>query len=107
MSDVHARGLERNTTLYPWYRAGYEAYFWLPVFFLYFNERFSIERVLQLEAIYFLSVVLLEVPSGYFSDRIGRRPTLLIEPGLIMKVSEQQPSDPDSSRTSRSWLAAL
>jgi len=32
--------------------------------------------VLQLEAIYYFAVVLLEVPSGYFSDRVGRIATL-------------------------------
>lgn len=51
--------------------------FWTPVFFLYFGERFSIEDVLLLESIYYACVVLLEVPSGYLSDRLGRRATLL------------------------------
>ena len=34
--------------------------------------------MLELEALYYMTVVLLEVPSGYFSDRFGRRKTLLI-----------------------------
>lgn len=34
-------------------------------------------EVLRLEAAYYAAVVLLEVPSGYFSDRVGRRPTLV------------------------------
>ncbi len=72
-----AASLERNVRLYPWYSAFFSAYFWLPVFFLYFNERFSLDRVLRLEAIYFFAVVLVEVPSGYFSDVVGRRITLL------------------------------
>ena len=46
--------------------------------FLYFLARLPLVQVLQLEAIYYACVVLLEVPSGWFSDRIGRRPTLLI-----------------------------
>jgi MFS family permease len=53
-------------------------HFWYPIFFLYFLARLPLVQVLQLEAIYYASVVLLEVPSGWFSDRIGRRPTLLI-----------------------------
>ena len=38
----------------------------------------ALANVLRLEAVYYAAVVLLEVPSGYFSDRIGRRPTLMI-----------------------------
>lgn len=34
--------------------------------------------VLKLEVVYFLSVVALEVPSGFVSDRLGRRKTLLL-----------------------------
>ena len=37
-----------------------------------------IEQVLRLEAIYYVAVVILEVPSGYLSDTLGRRLTLLI-----------------------------
>lgn len=70
--------LDRNIRLFPWYILTFKAYFWLPVFFIYFNSLFSIKNVLLLEAIYFAAVVLLEVPSGYFSDAAGRRKTLLI-----------------------------
>lgn len=73
----------RNIALYPVYTGVFHAYFWLPVFFLYFSSHFTLERVLQLEAIYYLGVVLLEVPSGYFSDVIGRRITLLIANAAI------------------------
>ena len=64
--------------LYPWYAAALNAYFWLPVFFLYFLQHMSLSDVLRLEAIYYLAVVVLEVPSGYLSDRFGRRRTLVI-----------------------------
>jgi len=74
----HAAHARRNVRLYPWYAAAIHSYFWLPVFFLYFLEHMPLEQVLRLEAIYYLGVFLLEVPSGYFSDRLGRRPTLLI-----------------------------
>ena len=47
-------------------------HFWYPIFFLYFLARLPLVQVLQLEAIYYAGVVLLEVPSGWFSDRIGR-----------------------------------
>jgi MFS family permease len=51
---------------------------WIPVFFLYFSQYLALEEVIQLSAVYYISVFLLEVPSGYFSDHVGRKPTLLI-----------------------------
>ena len=74
--DDHQRA-SRNVRLYPWYAAAQSAYFWMPIFFLYFNQKVALREVLWLEAIYYASVVLLEVPSGYASDTLGRRPTLL------------------------------
>lgn len=73
--------VRRNIQLYPWFQACASAHFWLPVFFLYFLSVLTVEQVLVLEAIYYWAVVALEVPSGYFSDRVGRRVTLLIAGG--------------------------
>ena len=71
-------GARRNLRLYPWYIAGVSFFAWMPIFFLYFAARVPLTEVLVLEAIYYASVVLFEVPSGYFSDRFGRRSTLVI-----------------------------
>ena len=51
---------------------------WIAVFFLYMSSVLPLDQVIQLSAIYYLSVFVLEVPSGYFSDRFGRRVTLLL-----------------------------
>ena len=51
---------------------------WLPIFFLFYNESLGMKEIIFLESVYYFSVVLLEVPSGYFSDRFGRRLTLII-----------------------------
>ncbi len=59
-----------------------QAFFWAPVFFLYWNAHLPVVQVLQLEAIYYFSVVLFEVPSGAFSDRFGRLLTLRISGAL-------------------------
>jgi MFS family permease len=67
---------ESNLRLYPWYQAAASFLPWMPVFFLYFSDTVSLQEAIELGAIYYLSVVLLEVPSGYCSDRIGRRTTL-------------------------------
>ena len=70
--------VERNLRLYPLYQAFRSALFWLPVFFLYFLSVVSLEEALLLEAVYYLTVVAAEVPSGYLADRLGRRPTLVL-----------------------------
>ena len=70
--------MERNLSLYPFYQIGRHTLFWVPVFFLYFSSLLTIDEVLALEALYYFSVVVLEVPSGYLSDRIGRRVTLVM-----------------------------
>jgi len=72
-----APGSARNIALFPWFQVFQNLIFWMPVFFLLFASRFSVSDLLVLEAIYFAVVVVAEVPSGYFSDRVGRRATLL------------------------------
>jgi len=52
------------------------AMFWLPTSVLFFIDRFGVGDTFRLQGIYYLSVVLAEVPSGWFSDRIGRVRTL-------------------------------
>ena len=59
---------------------------WLPIFFMYFSASLSIKDVLILESIYYISVVILEIPSGYFSDKFGRRKTLIIS-SLFFTIS--------------------
>ena len=72
-----APGLARNVHLYPWFQglSAFEA--WIPIFFLYFSSFLSLTEVIQLSVIYYVTVFLLEVPSGYCSDRYGRRATLI------------------------------
>ena len=48
------------------------------------SQSLPLDKVIQLGAVYYLSVFVLEVPSGYFSDRIGRRPTLLMSAGALI-----------------------
>lgn len=51
---------------------------WLPVFVLFTRSRFELDGALALASIYYLAVVLLEVPSGWMSDRLGRVVTLRV-----------------------------
>ena len=70
--------LDINIRLYPWYSASSSLLFWFPVFFLYFSSKVTLDQVLLLEAVYYICVVILEVPSGYLSDWLGRRVTLIV-----------------------------
>ncbi len=75
--------MQLNIRLYPWYVGFFHAYFWLPVYFLFFNSKLDLSDVLFLESIYFSSVVILEVPSGWFSDTFGRKKTLVTASVLL------------------------
>jgi len=70
--------MRRNVRLYPWFLAASSVSPWLPVFFLFFSERVGFDGALTLSAVFYAAVVVLEVPSGYASDRFGRVPTLAI-----------------------------
>lgn len=70
--------MTNNTALYPWYQAATGFLPWMPVFFLFFSEQVSLAKAIELGAIYYLAVVILEIPSGYLSDRVGRRTTLML-----------------------------
>lgn len=59
----------------------------MPIFVLYFGEFLSLREIILLESIYFISVVILEVPSGYFSDLIGRKVTLLLSAVFLLLAS--------------------
>lgn len=73
-----APAVSRNLAAYLGYQTARNAIAWLPVFFLYMSSTLSVDAALLLESIYYAVVVVLEVPSGYLSDRLGRRPTLVI-----------------------------
>ncbi len=75
--------LERNLRLYPLYTGLFHAFFWLPVYFLFFRSHLPLAQVLLLESIYFISVVAMEVPSGWASDRMGRKRTLVIASSML------------------------
>ena len=76
--------LQRNVELYPWFRMAADGYAWIAVFFLYMSQTMSLDQVIQLSAIYYLSVFVVEVPSGYFSDRFGRRTTLMLSTSSLV-----------------------
>jgi MFS family permease len=70
--------LERNLGLIPLHQALSSAYVWIPVFVLFTRARFDLDGALLLSSLYYFFVVVLEVPSGWMSDRLGRTLTLRV-----------------------------
>lgn len=74
--------MERNIRLYPWFEFCRNLLFWQATWFLYLQNELSAAEAILLYAVYDLSTTVLEVPSGYMSDRIGRRITLILSGAL-------------------------
>lgn len=70
-------GMDRNIALYPWFRFFQNLLFWHGVWFLFFQARLSAAEAILLYAVYDIAATALEVPSGWMSDRWGRKKTLV------------------------------
>jgi len=57
------------------------SYFWVPVSLLYPLSRFGVGTALLLMAVYYGGVVVAEVPTGWGSDRFGRKLVLVLGAG--------------------------
>jgi MFS family permease len=82
-TGINENQLNRSLKSYSWYIVFTRAYFWTPLFVLYFSTVVTLKQIFLLEAIYYASVFFLEVPSGYFSDYFGRKRTLLISTACL------------------------
>ena len=67
----------RTIALYPWFKFFQSLIFYQAIWFLYFQQELTPAEAILLYAVYDLATTILEVPSGYMSDRLGRRLTLL------------------------------
>ncbi len=70
--------LERNLALIPRHQILVSTSPWISVFVLFTRSKFGLDGAIALAGIYYLSVVVFEVPSGWMSDRLGRVLTLRI-----------------------------
>ena len=75
---MQSPSLERNLKLIPLHEALSSSMVYLPVFVLFTRDNFGVSGALQLASLTYLFIVLLEVPSGWMSDWIGRVPTLSV-----------------------------
>jgi MFS family permease len=69
--------MRRNIALYPWFKFVQQLIFWQATWFLYFESRLSAAEAILLYVVADMATTVLEVPSGYMSDRLGRRKTLV------------------------------
>lgn len=69
--------MARNIRLYRWFRFFQGLIFWQAVWFLYFQTTLSAAEAVLLYAVFDVATTALEVPSGWMSDRLGRRVTLI------------------------------
>lgn len=69
--------MSKNITLYPWFKFFQNLTFWQAIWFLYFQNELSAADAILLYVVFDVATTILEIPSGYMSDRLGRRFTLI------------------------------
>ncbi len=78
--------LERNVYLLFGLKAAKWFMLFMPVVVLFFMENgLTVKQIMLAQAAYSLSVAFFELPSGYFSDKLGRRLTLII--GMLLTMA--------------------
>ena len=82
--------MSRNLALWPWYRFLRSLIFWQAVWFLYLQAELSAAEAIALYAVYDIATTALEVPSGWLSDRWGRRPTLILSAAAALASAVMQ-----------------
>ncbi|WP_245190748.1 MFS transporter [Jannaschia formosa] len=82
--------MTRNLALWPWYRFLRSLLFWQAIWFLYIQAELSAAEAIAIYAIYDIATTVLEVPSGWFSDRWGRRPTLILSSAAALAAAAMQ-----------------
>mgnify|MGYP001817472969 CR=1 FL=1 len=70
--------MRENLRLIPIHVALTRSLVWISVMVLFTRARFDLDGALLLSSIYYFSVVALEVPSGWMSDRLGRVVTVRV-----------------------------
>lgn len=77
-ADAIAGPANRTVRLFPWYKFLQSLVFYQAIWFLFFQTELSAAEAILLYVIYDIATTVLEVPSGYLSDRVGRRITLVL-----------------------------
>jgi MFS family permease len=76
--SIQLKGLESNIWKLYIFKMLYGFFLSVPIIVLFWQENgLSMFEVMVLQGLFAVAVILLEVPSGYFADRYGRRNTLM------------------------------
>ncbi|MFB6114902.1 MAG: MFS transporter, partial [Candidatus Nanohalobium sp.] len=79
LKSISFKGLEGNIWKLYAFRVIYGFFLSVPIIVLFWrNNGLSMFEVMLLQSLFGFTVILLEVPSGYFADRYGRRKTLIM-----------------------------
>ncbi len=86
--------MARDLRLFYVFRLLATSYLWMPIFWLYMTERgLGFDEIMLLSALYSVIVIVVEIPTGAFADRIGRRKSMmagalaLVASGLVAYVA--------------------
>jgi len=78
LKNIELKGLESNIWKLYLFKMLYGFFLSIPIIVLFWQENgLSMFEVMVLQGIFAVAVIVLEVPSGYFADRYGRRNTLM------------------------------
>lgn len=70
--------MARDLRLFYLFRLLATSYLWMPVFWHYMTKRgLGFDQIMLLSALYSVIVILVEIPTGAFADRIGRRQSMM------------------------------
>ncbi|MCL6450146.1 MAG: MFS transporter [Acetobacteraceae bacterium] len=79
MGRTGLKGLDRNITLFYWYRLTKFALFHVAVLVPFYRSRgLSFSEIMLVQAVYYLAKGLLDVPTGALADSLGRRRVLVL-----------------------------
>lgn len=85
-TEPNKQELERNVRLFVWFRVLFNARFYYPIFAVFFTEMgLTVAQFLWLNALWAVTIVIFELPSGVLADLVGRR-KLVIFSALSMMV---------------------
>lgn len=70
--------MARDLRLFYYFRLLATSYFWMPIFVFYMVSRgLGFDEIMLLSALFSVVVILVEIPTGAFADRIGRRKSMM------------------------------
>ncbi len=70
--------MARDLRLFYYFRLLATSYLWMPIFVFYMKSRgLGFDEIMLLSALFSVVVILVEVPTGAFADRMGRRKSMM------------------------------